>query len=176
MIDTPVRTVMSSPNALVRPRATVRAAAEALRDVGARSALVVDADGSVVGVVTERALLVAVAGDAERDDPVGPHASGSVPTVDPETAVREAADLLQAERLGTLPVTDADADGPVGVVTAADVAPFVSAGRTAATREPRRPSGGRSEAVSDRDSRHHRRSAEDRRDPRSVAEGVTSGR
>ncbi|MFB6157224.1 MAG: CBS domain-containing protein [Haloferacaceae archaeon] len=163
---------MSPPEAVVRRRATVRAVAEALCETGTRSALVVDAAGSVVGLVSERALLSAVASGAGPDGPVGPHADGPVPTVDPDVTVRAAADLMAAERLGTLPVADEGAADPAGVVTAADVAPFVPIGRTVAA-DARRPEPG-GDDDGDRGPRRPERSTGDRRG--SPGAGVTTGR
>lgn len=95
--------------------------AEQMRDRNVGSVVVVDADGSPIGMVTDRDLAVRVL--ADRVDPaagVGQHASRPLVTGDPEMELEEAAALMVQHRIRRLPVLDGDA--LAGIVTLDDIA------------------------------------------------------
>lgn len=119
--DRLVRSVMSPSPVTARPDTTVRKAARLMADGDVGALPVVD-DGRLVGIVTDRDLVVRVlAAGLDPDTPVGEIASGDLSTVTPDTPLTEAARLLGQAQVRRLPVVSPDG-ALVGIVTQADLA------------------------------------------------------
>jgi CBS domain-containing protein len=119
--DQLVRTVMSPSPVTVGPDATVRDAARLLAD-GDVGALPVMSGGKLVGIVTDRDLVIRVlAGNLDLSAPIGEIASADVCSVAPDASLEEAARLLGQAQVRRLPVVDADGR-LVGIIAQADVA------------------------------------------------------
>jgi CBS domain-containing protein len=121
---------MTSPAIVVDARTTLPAARQLLKERRIRRAPVVDADGRLVGIVSE--------GDINRvsdsratdvreynlyyraaDLPVSEIMTREVVTVAPDLPVREVARLLLEHRIGGIPVVDGDR--VVGMITESDL-------------------------------------------------------
>lgn len=117
-----VREVMTPDPVTVATTASLRHAAELMRDRGIGDVLVVDEDGSLFGIVTDRDIVVS--GIAEGADPtttsVDEVCSQDPVTLGPDEAVVEAARLMSARAIRRLPVVD---NGSlVGIVSLGDLA------------------------------------------------------
>ncbi len=116
-----VRNVMSPSPVTVGPDATVRDAARLLAE-GDVGALPVVNGGTLVGIVTDRDLVVRVlAGNLDLSAPIGEIATGDVCSVAPDASLQEAAQLLGQAQVRRLPVVDADG-ALVGIIAQADIA------------------------------------------------------
>ena len=102
-----VRRVMAAPVVTVSPETTLRAAAAVLREAGVGAAPVLDAAGVLVGVVSERDLMCAV---AERGDPddvwVADVMSTEVVSVDPDEPIIDGTMLMLDAGVRHLPVVE----------------------------------------------------------------------
>ena len=99
---------------------TVRAVAQtmATQDIGS---LLVAEDGAVVGIVTDRDLVVrGIAEGIGLDAPVGQLMSGDLVSVAPDDAVAEVVELMRDRALRRVPVVDGDE--AVGIVSLGDLA------------------------------------------------------
>jgi acetoin utilization protein AcuB len=124
----PVRERMRSPVATIRADAPIRNAVELMRLREIRHLPVVDADGRLVGIATDRDLRQAVFAPAvqERldvgavqDIAIREVMTWAVITVGPAADIREAARLMHEQKIGALPVAQ---DGRlVGILTESDV-------------------------------------------------------
>jgi CBS domain-containing protein len=135
-----VHEVMSSPAKVVREAVTVGEAARMMLDEGIRCLPVVDADGKVVGIVTESDLTgarpwLSLRGWAQRDaaDRVAPPSSveggGTLPvsevmsspvvSASPSDALADIVDQMMARKVHHVPVVEDDI--PVGIVARHDV-------------------------------------------------------
>jgi CBS domain-containing protein len=126
----PVRDLMRAPVATVAPETPAREAVRLLRARRIRHLPVVDQNGRLVGIVTDRDLRQAVfhpavqarlgsTGEAVGDLPVRELMTGAVVTVAPWADLREAARLMHERKIGALPVVE---DGRlVGILTETDV-------------------------------------------------------
>lgn len=126
----PVRDFMHAPVATVTPETPAREAARLLRARQIRHLPVVDRNGHLVGIVTDRDLRQVVfhpavqarlssTGEALGDLPVRDLMTWGVVTVAPWADLREAARLMHERKIGALPVVD---DGRlVGILTETDV-------------------------------------------------------
>ena len=135
-----VREVMSSPAKVVREAVTVGEAARMMLDEGIRCLPVVDADGKVVGIVTESDLTgarpwLSLRGWAQRDATEGDQALSSVErggtlpvskvmsspvvTASPNDALADVVDQMMARKVHHVPVVEEDV--PVGIVARHDV-------------------------------------------------------
>ena len=109
------------PHPLCMPAITsLTAAAVAMRDMGIGD-VIVEEDGEMCGIVTDRDITVRVV--AEAADPnltsLSEICSRDITAVEPEASVEEAAELMSQQALRRLPVMD---DGrPVGIVTLGDI-------------------------------------------------------
>ena len=97
-------------------------AARTMRDDDIGDVIVLDDDGGLRGIVTDRD--IAIRAVAEGADPssmtVGDICSGDVMTVSPDTDAAEAVRMMRAGAIRRLPVTE---DGrPVGIVSIGDLA------------------------------------------------------
>lgn len=121
-----VRDVMTSPAVVISSLATFKQAAARLRERRVGALPVVDAEGRVIGVVSEADLVAKEAepiegrGTRGRRRTVGDVMTRPALTVTPETSVRAAARTLARRHLRRLPVVDREGHA-VGVVSRADV-------------------------------------------------------
>jgi CBS domain-containing protein len=118
---TSVRDVMMTNPLSVDAGASIRQAAEVMRDNDIGDVLVVD-DGSLRGIVTDRDLVVRVLADGRQPDAtaVGEVCSASLAVVEAEADVDEAADVMGRHAVRRLPVVDNDE--VVGIVSLGDLA------------------------------------------------------
>ena len=110
------RAVISAP-----PEATIRDAAQVLDANKIGAVLIMDDDGAIRGVLSERDITREIArrGAAALDAPVTTAMTGDVVTVGPELSVDEAMRLMSGRRFRHLPVVDA---GQLcGIVSIGDV-------------------------------------------------------
>lgn len=103
--------------------ATVKEAAELMRDDDIGDVIVVDGHKKIYGIVTDRD--IAVRGVAEGADPAAVTleeiASKDVTTLPPESSVEEAVRIMRGQAIRRLPVCNADGK-PVGIVSLGDLA------------------------------------------------------
>lgn len=123
------RDLMRRPVELVAPTQSAIAAARAMRDKNIGFLAVCDVAGRVVGVVTDRDLVVRVLG-ADRD-PVATTVedvmSRRVVTCDPGDEIARAEQLMRQNQKSRILVADA-AGRPLGVISLADLAQVDGAG------------------------------------------------
>jgi CBS domain-containing protein len=117
-----VRHAMSSDLKNAKPDMTAADAAGLMRNYDVGVIPVVDDDGTLVGLVTDRDLVVRVI--ADREDPnhvrLGDIATKSVVTVTPDESISDARDLMAEHKVRRLPVMkDAKI---VGIVSLGDIA------------------------------------------------------
>ena len=93
---------------------------------------VLDGEGRVVGILSDRDLLRALAGDMRRADPVSDVMSREVVTVRPSTPAQDAAQIMLERRISALPVVD-DAGKLCGIITSRD---FLRVAKNALAGEP----------------------------------------
>lgn len=110
------------PHPLCMPAITsLTAAAVAMRDMGIGD-VIVQEDGEVCGIVTDRDITVRVV--AEAADPnltsLSEICSRELTAVDPDASVEAAAELMSNQALRRLPVLDEGR--PVGIITLGDIA------------------------------------------------------
>lgn len=116
-----VRAVMSESVVTASGDTPVREVAALMRERNVGSVIILAADGSIAGFVTDRDLAVSVVADARpADDPVSAHASSPVVTGDPSLDVRAAAELMIANGVRRLPILDSGR--LTGIVTLDDLA------------------------------------------------------
>lgn len=101
---------------------TLTEAAEAMRDSDIGDVIVLDDDGQVWGIVTDRDIVIR--GVAEGRDPsttaLGDVCSRDMTTLSPEDSVSDAIRLMKEKAIRRVPVID---DGkPAGIVTIGDLA------------------------------------------------------
>ena len=125
-----VRHVMTEDVKTVNPEMDVYDAAGLMRSHDVGSAPVVDAEGHLVGIVTDRDLVIRVLGD--RADPtkvrIGDVATRrSIFTISPDAQVSEARAMMARERVRRLPVVKGER--LVGIVSLGDVAEADSSAR-----------------------------------------------
>lgn len=97
--------LMTTDVATVSPDTTMQGAIERLFDQGVSGFPVVDADGRVLGVITEFAMLAVAYDPVIRADPVRLHMTKPAIVVDETTPVRRVADLMALHRIRRVPVT-----------------------------------------------------------------------
>lgn len=115
-----VADVMTSPPVTIPPQATLGEAAREMQRRGISSLIIVDAEMRRQGIVTERDLLVAVAGDGGRalDRPVSTYAHAPVFDVEPDAYLYTAIARMDRLRLRHLAVVDPASERLVGVISA----------------------------------------------------------
>ena len=105
-------------------------ALQRMREEGLRRMPVVDAEGTLVGIVSDRRLLQALAVPVRRGEfrrevaappplTVGHIMNREILTTTPDTPLEEAAAVMAMQRVGSLVVMDAS--GPVGIITETDM-------------------------------------------------------
>jgi len=105
----------------VAPADSVVAAATAMNEHGVGGLVVVDGEGRIVGMFTERDVLrrVVAAGRNPATTAVGEVMTTEVETCRPDTSLQDCAALMTAKRVRHLPVRDHT--GLVGIVTIGDL-------------------------------------------------------
>jgi CBS domain-containing protein len=103
----------------IPPQATLAEAVRILTDLHIGGAPVVEADGTVVGIISELALIDVVFDPAARDALVSDHMTPEVHVVDPEDPLSRPAQLFALYSFRRLPVVE---DGKlVGIITRRDL-------------------------------------------------------
>jgi len=120
-----VADVMSKPVVVIGVNNTLREAAKEMMDKGVGSLVVVDEKGDVVGIITERDVVRAVAEGKDLNAPVSEVMTPDVLTVSPETSVLKAIETMKMHNVRHLPV--ASDDEIVGMVSLKDLAFAVAA-------------------------------------------------
>ena len=116
---TNVRSIMSQNLVTVQPDCSIQDAIEKLLDKEISGLPVVDSDSSLVGIVTEFALLGLAYDENIRQDTVAQHMTTNVLTVEADEPVSKVADLCLVHRVRRVPVME---NGKlVGLVARRDV-------------------------------------------------------
>jgi len=127
-LDVPLRQVMTPRPATAGPEDTLGEAAGVMLRGGFRHLPVVDPDGQLVGMLSERDLRERLGVELERftaasrelrAEPVEGAMRPDPVTLSSAATVREAVDVLVDERIGALPVVDGE--GLVGIVSSLDL-------------------------------------------------------
>ena len=118
--DKSVQDVMTTNPTTVEPGTSIKEAAQLMKkeDVGA---LPVVEGGRLVGMITDRDIVLRAVAEGKLDATVGGIASKDVVSVDPQQSLDEAARLLAQHQLRRLPVCEEDGR-IVGIIAQADVA------------------------------------------------------
>ena len=127
-----VSEIMTADVLTVRETGTLVQALTTMSENGIRHLPVVDDAGTLVGIVSDTDLQqfhLSRVSDLETLDrlktrlnqPIASDMSADVLSVGPEADITEAIDLMIEERIGALPVVDAEADRLVGIVSYIDV-------------------------------------------------------
>ncbi|HEX5129711.1 MAG TPA: CBS domain-containing protein [Usitatibacter sp.] len=119
--------VMTPNPKTVAPGDDLQMAARIMRDEDAGSVPVVE-DGRVIGLVTDRDIVIRAVADGDFDCTVEDICSDDVVCVRPEQSTAEAAELMSEHQIRRLPVVDDD-DRLMGIVSLGDLA--VKEGRDA---------------------------------------------
>ena len=119
----PVREIMRTPVKTISPDAPVIEAAQRLRDEDIGS-LVVEDDGSCVGIITESDIVAVTAAEGDtRALSVSDVMTETLLTVTPDADIGTAVDRLRTNNVKKLPVVD---DGSlVGIVTTTDLSDYI---------------------------------------------------
>lgn len=114
--------VMTANPWTVSDRSTIEEAARVMRDADIGDVIVLDPDGEVHGIVTDRDVVVrAVAkGIDTNSEPVGSICEGHVVSIGSEDSIEAALDLMRDHKVRRLPVVDDRR--LVGIVTLGDLA------------------------------------------------------
>jgi len=114
-----VRSLMSTALVTVEDTDSIAAAETAMKLASVRHVPVVDAKQNLVGILSVRDVLEALA-RGKKQVRVGEYMTRNVVTVTPDTPVHTAIDLLLEHEFGSLPVLGADGQ-LVGIVTETDL-------------------------------------------------------
>ncbi|MCT9098289.1 CBS domain-containing protein [Haloarchaeobius sp. HME9146] len=126
MSDVFVGSLMSSPVHTVDAETSIREAGQLLLDNGIGSAIVVDDDGKLEGILTSTDFVRVVAhGDEESAQTVGSSMTTDVITTTVNESIRTAADVMLEHGFHHLPVVD-DENAVIGVVTTTDLTAYLS--------------------------------------------------
>jgi CBS domain-containing protein len=117
--DTTVSDLMSTQVITIRPETTLAEAHEEMVASDIRHLPVLDGDGRLVGIISDRDLSRALALARNARHRVSELMVRDVLTVAPRTFAREAAQLMLTRKVGALPVLD-DALALVGIITETD--------------------------------------------------------
>lgn len=123
--------VMTPNPRTVKPGDDIQVAARIMRDEDAGSVPVIE-DGRVVGMVTDRDIVIRAVADGDFDCTVDDVSSDNVVFAKPGMSTAEGMELMSEHQVRRLPVVDDD-DHLVGIVSLGDVA--VKDGRDAQTGE-----------------------------------------
>ena len=114
----PIADVMTREPVSLTERTTVSRALAVLEEIGIRHLPIVDRDGRLVGIVSQRDLLAASRGGETRRI-LADLMERDVKAVTPDTPAHEVAYLILHHRIGCVPVVDRDTR-LVGIATDAD--------------------------------------------------------
>ena len=123
----------------VGPEEEIQIAARIMREEDAGSVPVVE-DGRLVGMVTDRDIVVRAVADGDFACSVDDIMSDDVVTADPEMTTAAASQLMSEHQIRRLPVVDAD-DRLVGIVSIGDVAQRETRAAVKAVKGATRPGG-----------------------------------
>ena len=112
--------VMTPNPKTVKPDDDLQAVATIMRDEDAGSVPVVE-DGRVVGMVTDRDIVIRAVADGDFDCTVEDICSDEVICIRPEMSTADAAELMSEHQIRRLPVVDDD-DRLLGIVSLGDLA------------------------------------------------------
>jgi len=126
-----VRELMTESPRTVPPDASAVDAAKVMQNEDAGVVPIVEDDGRLIGVVTDRdiALRVVAEGREPESTKVAEIASQNLATVDPQQDIDEALRLMAEHQVRRLPVVEEDGR-LVGILAQADVARHLDASRT----------------------------------------------
>jgi CBS domain-containing protein len=119
---TTVAEVMTREPAAVRPDQSLAEAARTMRETDAGDVLVVDDGGQLVGILTDRDIVIRIVAE-DRDTSaakVREACSAELETVTPDTKIDDAAELMRLRAVRRLPVVEGSE--PVGIVSLGDLA------------------------------------------------------
>jgi CBS domain-containing protein len=148
LLDVPIRHVMTSGPATIDPEATLGEAAGRMLEGGFRHLPVLDAGGSILGMLSERDLRARLGVELERfpdaatgllDEQVERAMRPDPLTVGDDAHLREVLEILGNERVGAVLVVD-DAERLVGIVSYVDVLQFLRDQDSAVSIRPARTS------------------------------------
>jgi CBS domain-containing protein len=123
--------VMTPNPKTVTPQDDLQTAATLMRDEDAGSVPVVE-DGRIVGIVTDRDIVIRAVADGDFDCSVGDICSDDVVCARTDMSTADAAELMSEHQIRRLPVVDDD-DRLMGIVSLGDLA--VKEGRDARSGE-----------------------------------------
>ena len=112
--------VMTPNPKTVKPGDSIQTAAAIMRDEDAGVVPVVDG-GRVVGMVTDRDLVIRAVADGDFNAKISDIVSDDVITATPDMSTADAAELMGEHQIRRLPVVD-EADALVGIVSLGDLA------------------------------------------------------
>jgi len=115
-----VRDLMSMPAVTIRSNEDYKAALTLMQERSLHHLPVMDSDGELSGIATERDLLIAATHYLQSPVEVGDVMHRGVIAVTPETSAARAANLMVGQRIGSLPVVNG-AGQVVGIVTETDI-------------------------------------------------------
>jgi CBS domain-containing protein len=115
-----VRKHMSAPATTVRADTDYRAAFDAMRERGIHHLPVVDANGHLVGIVAQRDMLVAATRHHNAPVEMAEVMRRPVVSTKADVQIVEAARLMMSQKIGCLPVVDAEMN-VLGVITESDL-------------------------------------------------------
>jgi len=126
-----VRELMTERPRTVPPDASAVDAAKVMQNEDAGVGPIVEDDGRLVGVVTDRDIALRVVAEGREPDStkVAEIASQNLATVDPQQDIDEALRLMAEHQVRRLPVVEEDGR-LVGILAQADVARHLDASRT----------------------------------------------
>lgn len=119
-----VKEVMNRNVKTARPEDTVKYAAQVMNESRIGSLVVVSGSGEVIGIVTERDILVDVvaAGKSAENVKLSEIMTPNIITITADKTLEEAADIMTENKIKKLPVVD---NGRlVGIVTASDLVAY----------------------------------------------------
>ena len=115
-----VSDLMSRGLVTARPDEPVSVVAKRMHNAGVGAVVVLDEEGKLLGLFTERDLLRLVAEEASLDKPVGEEMTVNPTVVKPDTPILEAGSLMVQLGVRHLPVVDDDGR-PLGILSLRDV-------------------------------------------------------
>ena len=119
------RDIMTRKVATIHPEASAQEAAQLLYQNRISGAPVVDADGKLIGVISERDYTrkVALKGKSSKETPVREILSPTVISATPDHTIEECMRLMTVHRVRHLPVLDANT--VVGIVSIGDLVNWI---------------------------------------------------